>query len=180
MINFNTMAELIEMAAEKDLPIHEIVIAREMHDTQRSKDEILAGMQTNWQVMQASIERGIKNQEHSVSGLTGGDSKRLYDYRQQGYMGEQVLAAARENDVRLEQILLTHAHIDHAGGTAELARTLNLVCARHRRIGADTAGNVNPSAEKWRLCHQRSSMTGEGTIAATAASRCSNPSPSSG
>ena len=94
MINFNTMAELIEMAAEKDLPIHEIVIAREMHDTQRSKDEILAGMQTNWQVMQASIERGIKNQEHSVSGLTGGDSKRLYDYRQQGYMGEQVLAAA--------------------------------------------------------------------------------------
>jgi L-serine dehydratase len=94
MINFNTMAELIDMAAEKDLPIHEIVIAREMHDTQRSKDEILAGMQTNWQVMQASIERGIKNQEHSVSGLTGGDSKRLFDYRQQGYMGEQVLAAA--------------------------------------------------------------------------------------
>ena len=94
MINFNTMAELIEMAAEKDLPIHEIVIAREMHDTQRSKEEILAGMQTNWQVMQASIERGIKNQEHSVSGLTGGDSRRLYDYRQRGYMGEQVLAAA--------------------------------------------------------------------------------------
>ncbi len=39
---------------------------------------------------------------------------------------EQVLAAARENDVRLEQILLTHAHIDHAGGTAELARRLKL------------------------------------------------------
>ncbi len=39
---------------------------------------------------------------------------------------EQVLAAVRENDVRLEKILLTHAHIDHAGGTAELARSLQL------------------------------------------------------
>jgi glyoxylase-like metal-dependent hydrolase (beta-lactamase superfamily II) len=39
---------------------------------------------------------------------------------------EQLLAAVRENDVRLEKILLTHAHIDHAGGTAELARSLKL------------------------------------------------------
>jgi glyoxylase-like metal-dependent hydrolase (beta-lactamase superfamily II) len=39
---------------------------------------------------------------------------------------EQVLAAVRENDVQLEKILLTHAHIDHAGGTAELASSLRL------------------------------------------------------
>jgi glyoxylase-like metal-dependent hydrolase (beta-lactamase superfamily II) len=37
-----------------------------------------------------------------------------------------VIGAAREQDVRLEKILLTHAHIDHAGGTAELARRLKL------------------------------------------------------
>jgi glyoxylase-like metal-dependent hydrolase (beta-lactamase superfamily II) len=39
---------------------------------------------------------------------------------------EQVLGTAREQGVRLEKILLTHAHIDHAGGTAELARQLRL------------------------------------------------------
>jgi glyoxylase-like metal-dependent hydrolase (beta-lactamase superfamily II) len=38
----------------------------------------------------------------------------------------QVLEAVRESGMRLEKILLTHAHIDHAGGTAELARSLNL------------------------------------------------------
>lgn len=38
----------------------------------------------------------------------------------------RILAAAREENVRLEKILLTHAHIDHAGGTAELARELSL------------------------------------------------------
>ena len=39
---------------------------------------------------------------------------------------DRVIAAAREQGVRLEKILLTHAHIDHAGGTAELARSLGL------------------------------------------------------
>jgi glyoxylase-like metal-dependent hydrolase (beta-lactamase superfamily II) len=39
---------------------------------------------------------------------------------------DQILATVREENVKLEKILLTHAHIDHAGGTAELARTLKL------------------------------------------------------
>jgi glyoxylase-like metal-dependent hydrolase (beta-lactamase superfamily II) len=39
---------------------------------------------------------------------------------------DTILATVREEGVQLEKILLTHAHIDHAGGTAELARTLKL------------------------------------------------------
>jgi glyoxylase-like metal-dependent hydrolase (beta-lactamase superfamily II) len=39
---------------------------------------------------------------------------------------EKLLAAARKHAVKLTQILLTHAHIDHAGGTAQLARDFNL------------------------------------------------------
>ena len=35
-------------------------------------------------------------------------------------------AAVARHGVRLTQILLTHAHIDHAGGTGTLARTLGL------------------------------------------------------
>jgi hydroxyacylglutathione hydrolase len=35
---------------------------------------------------------------------------------------DKVLAEVARQDVRLTRILLTHAHIDHAGGTAELAR----------------------------------------------------------
>ena len=37
-----------------------------------------------------------------------------------------VLARVRQEGVRLEKILLTHAHIDHAGATAELKRRLAL------------------------------------------------------
>jgi glyoxylase-like metal-dependent hydrolase (beta-lactamase superfamily II) len=39
---------------------------------------------------------------------------------------DQILATVREENVQLTKILLTHAHIDHAGGTAELARSLEL------------------------------------------------------
>ena len=37
-----------------------------------------------------------------------------------------ILAAVAQHHLKLEQIWLTHAHIDHAGGTAVLARNLNL------------------------------------------------------
>jgi hydroxyacylglutathione hydrolase len=39
---------------------------------------------------------------------------------------ERLLAQVKSRDLKLEQIWLTHAHIDHAGGTGELARRLGL------------------------------------------------------
>ena len=65
-----------------------------MHTSQRSRDVLWQEMQRNWQVMQESVQRGIANEEHSVSGLTGGDAKRLYAAREQSYTGTAVMAAA--------------------------------------------------------------------------------------
>jgi hydroxyacylglutathione hydrolase len=42
-----------------------------------------------------------------------------------GDLGE-ILAAAQEEGVTITKILLTHAHIDHAGGTGELAQKLGV------------------------------------------------------
>lgn len=39
---------------------------------------------------------------------------------------DRILSAAEDEGVILEKILLTHAHIDHAGGTAELAKSAGL------------------------------------------------------
>jgi hydroxyacylglutathione hydrolase len=39
---------------------------------------------------------------------------------------DRLLAAVEKTGAQLEQIWLTHAHIDHAGGTAELAQRLKL------------------------------------------------------
>ena len=93
-VNFNTVAELMALAESQQVPVHEIVLAREMHDSQRSRGDILQEMLRNWQVMQESIERGIQSTERSLSGMTGGDAKKLYAYREQGYMGEAAVSAA--------------------------------------------------------------------------------------
>jgi hydroxyacylglutathione hydrolase len=39
---------------------------------------------------------------------------------------ERILAKAKELGVTIEKILITHGHIDHAGGTAKLARELQV------------------------------------------------------
>ena len=99
MINFNNLAELIGIAEDKDLPIHEVVIAREMHTSQRRREDIIDEMAASWAVMQEAIAQGIKNEEKSLSGLTGGDARRLALYSEgQGvtspYLGRAALQAA--------------------------------------------------------------------------------------
>ncbi|MFT5351143.1 MAG: hydroxyacylglutathione hydrolase [Planctomycetota bacterium] len=39
---------------------------------------------------------------------------------------DRIIATAIEHDVEIEKILVTHAHVDHAGGVAELAERLNV------------------------------------------------------
>ena len=45
MINFSNLVELISIAREKSLPIHEVVIAREMHISLRSREHIINQME---------------------------------------------------------------------------------------------------------------------------------------
>ena len=39
---------------------------------------------------------------------------------------DQIITAINKYDVKIEKILITHAHLDHAGATAELSRKLNV------------------------------------------------------
>lgn len=39
---------------------------------------------------------------------------------------ERLMQVVGENDIRLEKILITHGHLDHAGGTADLAQELGI------------------------------------------------------
>jgi hydroxyacylglutathione hydrolase len=49
----------------------------------------------------------------------------------------RILAAVREHGVAVETILLTHGHLDHAGGAAELQRRLGEAGRRPSLIGPD-------------------------------------------
>ena len=94
MIAFNTISDLVRLADEKAVLIHDIVLAKEQHDAQRPRTALLADMARNWEVMKASVQRGIENEAHSASGLTGGDAEKLYAHRTEGYLGEIALRTA--------------------------------------------------------------------------------------
>lgn len=95
MIRFETMADLVNLAEEKAVPLSEIVIQSEAENTQQSRFAVLVAMEENWEVMKEAIHRGVTNRERSVSGLTGGDAAKIFAYqREGGYLGGAALAAA--------------------------------------------------------------------------------------
>ncbi|MGP1585219.1 MAG: L-serine ammonia-lyase, iron-sulfur-dependent, subunit alpha [Schwartzia sp. (in: firmicutes)] len=95
MIRFETMADLVNLAEEKAVPLSEIVIQSEAENTQQSRFAVLVAMEENWAVMKEAIHRGVTNRERSVSGLTGGDAAKIFAYqREGGYLGSAALAAA--------------------------------------------------------------------------------------
>ena len=93
MINFKSVKDLVDLGESKNAVISELIIAYEMESTQISREDVLRKMKNNWQVMQEAALRGIANEEKSVSGLVGGDAKRLAGYGDHGYTGAVVMKA---------------------------------------------------------------------------------------
>jgi len=65
---------------ENDVPIYEAMIRREEKQSELPRDQILAEMKKNLDVMRASVERGLNEKVESVSGLSGGEAMRLFKY----------------------------------------------------------------------------------------------------
>jgi L-serine dehydratase len=81
---FRNVAELVQLAEKENITISEIMIRQEMEITERSFEDIFAQMDRNLVVMEEAIERGIKEDVRSVSGLTGGDAVLLQNYMKTG------------------------------------------------------------------------------------------------
>lgn len=80
---FKNVAELVELAESQNKKISDIMIEQEVEVTGRSKEEVLAMMERNLEVMEKAIERGLAG-VHSHSGLTGGDAVLLQKYIETG------------------------------------------------------------------------------------------------
>lgn len=94
---FYTIQELVAQAEQEfDGSISELMIATEIETSGRSRDEILALMTRNLEVMLASIQHGMTG-DKSRSGLTGGDAQKLDHYINSGktLSDATILTAAR-------------------------------------------------------------------------------------
>ncbi len=81
---FRNVAELVELAQSKNMPISEIMIEQEMDFRGSSRDQVYEQMKNNLEVMEQAVERGINEDVRSHSGLTGGDAVLLQNYMKTG------------------------------------------------------------------------------------------------
>jgi L-serine dehydratase len=80
---FRNVAELVELAEKNQVKIAEIMIRQEIEVSGRSREEIIAQMDNNLQVMERAVERGLAGVK-SQTGLTGGDAVLLQKYIDSG------------------------------------------------------------------------------------------------
>ena len=92
---FFSIEELVQQANDYS-SVAELMIAVEMELSGRSREQIIAIMEKNLSVMEQSIAEG-KAGVTSVTGITGGDAKKLDDYLKEAdfLSGETILTAVR-------------------------------------------------------------------------------------
>lgn len=84
MYNFKTVAELIELAEKNEVSLAQIVIRREMELAEQTEDQVRVKMISSLEVMRAAIKKGLQEDISSMSGLTGGDARRIEKARLAG------------------------------------------------------------------------------------------------
>lgn len=84
MEDFHKIEELIEIAEKNDITLAQVVINREVDLTEKSEKKIRNQMEKTLQVMRESIKKGLNEDIKSMSGLTGGDAKKIEKARKEG------------------------------------------------------------------------------------------------
>ncbi|MEC9489507.1 MAG: L-serine ammonia-lyase, iron-sulfur-dependent, subunit alpha [Halanaerobiales bacterium] len=77
MENFDTAAELIDIAEENNISIAQVVINREISLKEKTEAEVRKKMRYNLKVMRESIREGLESEIRSMSGMTGGAAKKV-------------------------------------------------------------------------------------------------------
>ena len=93
MINFSCMKDLVDLVKTEQKTIADIIVEYEAQHSQKSIEEVNKNMSEIWQVMKKSAFNGVNNTKKSVSGMVGGDAKKLFMY-EHGYCGDFVKDAA--------------------------------------------------------------------------------------
>lgn len=133
---FYSIEELVEQSKDYS-SVAELMIATEIELTGRSREDILELMDRNLTVMEQSVAEGVAGVT-SVTGLTGGDAKRMNDYLLAGdfLSGEVILNAVR-----------------NAIGVNEVNAKMGLVCA------TPTAGSAGVVPGVLMACRERLKMS---------------------
>lgn len=84
MLDYNSIAELIQAAKKENITISELVIRDQAEQTETPREKLFARMRDNLHVMQEAVAEGSAQDLKSTSGLTGGDAYKMQQYSKTG------------------------------------------------------------------------------------------------
>ena len=84
MLNYNTIAGLVEQAEQAGKPISELVLAQQAEQTERTEGDLYEEMRRTFRVIEESVASGIDPDLRSTSGLTGGAAYRMQQAVREG------------------------------------------------------------------------------------------------
>jgi len=94
MYQFRNGNELISLCQQHEIDIYELMVRCEMEESGSTRQEIWDLMQSNFQVMQEAIIKGLNPDLKSVGGLVGGNANRLkLRLEQENFCGKTMLKA---------------------------------------------------------------------------------------
>lgn len=83
-MDFRNAIELLELCQKEQLPISEIMIQREIDNTEMDRQAIEEKMCTALSIMKDSVHKPITSPTKSMGGLIGGEASRLKEHREKG------------------------------------------------------------------------------------------------
>ena len=83
MLKYESIAELTAEAERLGRRISEVVLADQAEALEMSEAEVYAKMAEDFRIMRESVAEGMKPEQRSMSGLTGGEAWRMEQYRRE-------------------------------------------------------------------------------------------------
>jgi len=94
MYQYNNGQQLLELCKIHQQPIAEIALQAEIEESGRSRDVIWTSMDSQLQIMELSIRKGLNPDIRSVGGLIGGNAYRMHQRMDGENLGGKILLKA--------------------------------------------------------------------------------------
>ena len=80
MLKYESIHELVSAAGERGLKISELVLQDQAEAMEKTPEELYERMRRSFEVMRESVAAGQKEEQRSMSGLTGGEGYKMKRY----------------------------------------------------------------------------------------------------
>ncbi|MCX7904801.1 MAG: L-serine ammonia-lyase, iron-sulfur-dependent, subunit alpha [Caloramator sp.] len=96
--------DLINLAKETNKKIWELVLDYECERTGKTQNEVFEGMRNVLKVMIESANKGLNEEVNSISGLIGGNAKKVEDYRKIKTISGEIINKAMARALSVSEV----------------------------------------------------------------------------